>query len=77
MFIRICGQMLLVKSWCGERGNSNNIYMYAVSVMRDSIVVGHLPRKISPVALLFSMKDGPILCQVLGRRRQCGVHVSF
>ena len=32
MFIRMCGQMLLMKSWCGE-GNFHDVY--AVSVMKD------------------------------------------
>ena len=41
--------------------------IYAVSVMKsmmkDSVVVGHLHRKISPVASLFLMKGGMILCR--------------
>ena len=35
--------------------------VYAVSVMKDRVVVGHFPRKISPVASLFLMKGGTIL----------------
>ena len=43
-----------------EKENSHDIY--AVSVrMKDSVVIGHLPRKISPVASLFLVKDGMIL----------------
>ena len=34
-----------------ERENSHDVY--AVSVMKDSVVVGHFPRKISPIASLF------------------------
>ena len=34
-FIRMCGQMLLTKSWCGEKGNSYDVY--AVSVMKDTV----------------------------------------
>ena len=59
MFIRMCGQLLLAKSWCGERENSRDVY--AVLVIKDNVVVGHLPRKISPVASLFLTKDGTIL----------------
>ena len=51
-----------------EKGNFHDVY--AVSVMKDSVVVGHLPRKISPVTSLLLMKDGTILCKVLGRRGQ-------
>ena len=58
MFIRMCGQLLLAKSWCGERGNSHDIY--AVSVIKDSVVVGHFPRKILPIASLFLVKGGMI-----------------
>ena len=39
----MCGQLLLAKSWCGEKGNSHDVY--AVLVMKDNVVVGHLPRK--------------------------------
>ena len=44
-----------------RRENSHNVY--AVSVMKNSVVVGHLHRKILPVASLFLMKGGTILCR--------------
>ena len=34
-----------------ERGNFDNIYAVSV-IMKDSVIIGHLPRKISPVASL-------------------------
>ena len=34
---------------------------YAVSVMKDSVIAGHFPRKILPIASLFLMKGGTIL----------------
>ena len=46
MFIRMCGQLLLVKSWCEERGNFHNVYAVSV-IMKNSVIVGHLPRKLS------------------------------
>ena len=52
-----------------RKRNSHDVY--AVSVMKDSVVIGHLPRKISPVASLFLLKDGMILCRLLRRRHQC------
>ena len=50
-----------------ERGNSHNVY--AVAVTKDGVIIGHSPRKISPIASVFHMKGGMILCRVLGRRR--------
>ena len=48
-----------------ERWNYHDIYAVSVmkSMMKDSVVAGHLPRKISPVASLFLMKGGTILCR--------------
>ena len=63
IFIRMCGQLLLAKSWCVEEKKEIDSHaIYAVSAMKDSVVVGHLPRKISPVASLFLLKGGTILC---------------
>ena len=31
-------------------------------ISNESVIVGHLPRKISPVTSLFFIKDGTILC---------------
>ena len=59
------------------RRETDEIYdVYAVSVMKsimkDSVVVGHLPWKISPIASLFLMKGGMMLCRVFGNwRAQC------
>ena len=73
----MCGQLLLVKSWCGERGNSLDIY--AASVMKDSVVVGHLPRKISPVASLFlnyERQNDSVSCLGKMPASSAGVHMS-
>ena len=50
-----------------ERGNFRD--HYAVAVIKDDVVVGHLPRKISRVSSLFIRRGGTIRCRVLGRRR--------
>ena len=42
-----------------ERGNSRDFY--AVSVMKDSVIIGLLPRKISPVTSLFLMKQSCVV----------------
>ena len=59
----MCGQLLLVKSWCVEEKKEIDSYaVYAVSAMKDSVVVGHLPRKILSVASLFLLKGGTNSC---------------
>ena len=40
---------------------------YAVSVVKDRTVVGHLPRKISRVCSLF-LRCGVITCEITGRK---------
>ena len=46
-----------------ERENSHDVN-YAVSVIKDSVIIGHFARNASPVASLFIMKGRTILCQV-------------
>ena len=50
-----------------ERGNAHD--WYAVAVMKNDLVVGHLPRKFSGLYTLFIRRGGVILCRVAGRRR--------
>ena len=42
---------------------------FAVGVMKDGTVVGHVPRKISSVCSLFLQRSGSIVCRVTGPRR--------
>ena len=49
-----------------ERGNAADIY--AVAVIKDSSIVGHLPRKISRICALFIRRGVVIYCRVTGRR---------
>ena len=46
-----------------ERGNSCD--HYAVAVIKEDVVVGHLPQKISRVSSLFIRRGGTIQCRVL------------
>ena len=50
-----------------EIGNSSDLY--AVAVVKDSTIVGHLPRKISRICTLFMRRGGAITCLVNGRRK--------
>ena len=42
---------------------------FAVAVKENSIVVGHVPRKIAAVCSLFLRRRGIISCQIVGARR--------
>ena len=68
MWAAVVGEELVGR----KRGNSHDIY--AVSVMKDSVVVGHLSRKLSPVALLFLMKDA--VSSLRKKMAASGMHVS-
>ena len=50
-----------------ERGNAADAY--AVSVIKEGVIIGHLPRRISRVCTLFIRRGGAIHCRVTGRRR--------
>ena len=50
-----------------ERSNAHD--RYAVAVMKNDLVVGHLPSKFSRLYTLFMRRGGVILCRVTGRRR--------
>ena len=39
---------------------------YAVAVMKDGAVVGHLPKRISRACSLFLLRGGSTLCTVVG-----------
>ena len=53
----------------GERGPFNDADRYAVAVLKDDTVVGHIPRKISQICSLFLARGGAIVCTPTGRRR--------
>ena len=55
MWAAVVGKELVCRR---ERGNSHNIY--AVAVIKDGVVVGHLVRKISPVASVFLGWNDPV-----------------
>ena len=52
-----------------EREPLNPSDRYAVAVLKDGVVVGHLPRHLSRILSLFLLKDGTIDCVVIGGRR--------
>ena len=42
---------------------------YAVAVIKDSVIFGHLPKKISRVCSLFLRRGGSITCTVTATKR--------
>ena len=51
-----------------QRKAENYTDPFAVAVMKDDNIVGHVPRKISTVCSLFLCRGGLIACRVTGRR---------
>ena len=47
-----------------ESGN-----IHAVAIVKDKVVVGHIPRKISTLCSSFIRRGGLIICKVVGDRR--------
>ena len=41
---------------------------YAISVIKDEAVVGHVPRELSRISYYFIQRNGEILCTVTGNR---------
>ena len=52
-----------------EREPTNTSDRYAVAVVKDGVIIGHLPRKISNICSLFLRRGGTISCIVSGGRR--------
>ena len=52
-----------------EREAGNRVDAFAVAVMKDGTVVGHIPKKISSVCSLYICQGGSIICRVTGSRR--------
>ena len=50
-----------------EPGNKEDLH--AVATMKDDVVVGHVPRKISTLCSSFIKRGGSIVCKVTGERR--------
>ena len=54
------------------RETSNRHDPFAVAVVKNMIVVGHVPRKLSAMCSLFLRRNGCIMCRVTGSRRYSG-----
>ena len=52
-----------------KREDSNCFDPFAVAVCNGDIVIGHVPRKIISVCLLYIRRGGKIHCRVSGSRR--------
>ena len=58
----VIGDVLIV-----EREEENQHDDYAVTVMKNGDIVGHLPRSISRVSWVFLKHGGVIMCQICGK----------
>ena len=52
-----------------ERETGNRVDAFAVAVMKDGTVVGHVPKKISSICSLYLRRGRSIICRVTGSRR--------
>ena len=52
-----------------EREMDNERDRYAVAVIKDGVIIDHLPRKISRICSLFLRRGGSIVCRISGTRR--------
>ena len=52
-----------------EREPINMNDRFAVAIVKDDVIVGHLPRAQSKIYSLFLLKNGTIDCIVIGSRR--------
>ena len=52
-----------------SRETQNSRDRYAVAVVKNTTVVGHLPSKISKICSLFIRRRGTIDCKITGARR--------
>ena len=55
-----------------DREPENSCDCYAVCVKRSEVIIGHLPRKLLRVCLLFLRRGGVISCAVTGGHRYSG-----
>ena len=53
-----------------EQENDNEHDLYAVCVMKDDTIVGHVPRAFSRIAWFFLNHQGRIRCVITGRRKR-------
>ena len=53
-----------------EREEGNTHDRFAVSLLKDAIVVGHVPREFSRVSWHFLRHGGTITCEVTGQRKR-------
>ena len=64
IWIAVVGECLVC-----QREPLNSSDRYAVAVMKDDVIVSHLPRHLSRVLSLFLLRNGTIECIVTGSRR--------
>ncbi len=51
-----------------ERGNAED--QYAVAIINNDLIVGHVPRELSQIFWFFIERGGEISCRIMGRRQR-------
>ena len=77
----ICGYHLYQNIWTTEIGGSivcqmepsNSSDRYVTVVLKDNVVVGHSPKWLSQILLLFILRNATIYYIVTGGRRYRGI----
>ncbi len=65
---RVCTAVVGEELPC-QRETVNPRDLFAVAVLKDEAIVGHVPRKISSICSLFVLRNGSVSCRVTGSRR--------
>ena len=60
----VIGEELEVKT-----EEDNNHDQHAVAVVKDGLVIGHMPRLVAELSWFFLKRDGSITCRITGRRK--------
>ena len=77
MYTILYGHQSLAKSCPLKRELTNNYDRFAVAVLKDGEVVGHVPRTLSKTTSFFLRYDGNVVfCEVTGERVNRGVQLG-
>ena len=71
MYLRVwtprVGEILSTRKEAGNHGR------FAVAVVKDDRIVGHIPREVSKTAWYFLEHGGEIRCEIISRRRRSDI----
>jgi len=78
IFIRIFGLLFTSEILRVEQEAHDTADRFAVAIVKDETVVGHVPREVLHLVWYFIEHDGTVTCEVTGRRRHgIGLEVPY